>query len=200
MIGRVVAEGRPTAGAGRRLLLALACALGIARGAAAHSGPPFPIVSDRDTGPYTVSLWTDPDTTDDGVPGGQFWVVLAPRGTSDPVPAGTRATIVAEPLDRPGPMQSAVTEPVRGDSSNQFGAVVLDHEGPFRIRIVVQGPLGDTTLDGQVDATYDLRPPPALILLYLLPFVAVGLLWTKLLLRRRAAGPGRPSSMRAPPV
>ena len=24
--------------------------------------------------PYMVSIWTDPDTTDDGTPGGQFWI------------------------------------------------------------------------------------------------------------------------------
>ena len=40
----------------------------------AHNGPPFPIVSDQVAGPYLVSIWTDPDTTDDGSPGGQFWV------------------------------------------------------------------------------------------------------------------------------
>jgi hypothetical protein len=42
-------------------------------------------------------------------------------------------------------------------------------------------------VESEVDATYDLRPAPALLLLYLMPFVAVGLLWAKLLLRRRSA-------------
>ena len=34
--------------------------------AAAHDGPPYPIVSERLAGPYEVSIWTDPDATDDG--------------------------------------------------------------------------------------------------------------------------------------
>jgi hypothetical protein len=44
----------------------------------AHAGPPFPIVTDAVRGPYTISIWTDPDATDDGSSGGQFWVVLTP--------------------------------------------------------------------------------------------------------------------------
>ena len=31
--------------------------------AGGHAGPPFPIVEDRSVGPYTVSIWTDPDAT-----------------------------------------------------------------------------------------------------------------------------------------
>ena len=44
--------------------------------AEAHDGPPFPIVSDHVAGPYRISVWTDPDATDDGSPGGQFWVIV----------------------------------------------------------------------------------------------------------------------------
>jgi hypothetical protein len=45
--------------------------------------------------------------------------------------------------------------------------------------------LGRAAVDCQVDATYDLRPAPGLIGLYLVPFVLVGGLWVKMLLRRR---------------
>src|SRR4051812_31418996 len=31
----------------------------------AHSGPPFPIVTDQQAGAYRVTVWTDPDATDD---------------------------------------------------------------------------------------------------------------------------------------
>ena len=48
-------------------------------------------------------------------------------------------------------------------------------------------PLGRAEVDSRVDATYDLRPAPWLIALYLLPFVAIGALWGKVLLRRRRA-------------
>jgi hypothetical protein len=36
-----------------------------------------------------------------------------------------------------------------------------------------------------VDATYDQRPAPGLMVLYLFPFLAIGALWAKVLLRRR---------------
>ena len=171
----------------RVLALCWAAWVGLSSIAVAHDGPPYPILSDRAVGPYTVSVWTDPDTTDDGSAGGQFWVVLARRDDAGPVPPDTRATIVTEPLDRPGSPRSAVTEPVRNDPSNQVGAVVFDHEGRFRVRVDVRGSMGGGRVESEVDATYDLRPAPALLLLYLMPFVAVGLLWAKLLLRRRSA-------------
>ena len=47
--------------------------------------------------------------------------------------------------------------------------------------------LGWAVVDSNVDATYDLRPAPWLLALYLFPFVAVGALWGKVLLRRRRA-------------
>ena len=58
----------------RRARLAVVIALlGIAdRGLGAHNGPPYPIVSNQISGPYSISVWTDPDTTDDGTPAGQF--------------------------------------------------------------------------------------------------------------------------------
>ena len=66
----------------------------------AHSGPPFPVVSNQTSGPYTISVWTDPDSTDDGSAGGQFWVVVhAARGDA-PVPAGTVATVAIAPAVR----------------------------------------------------------------------------------------------------
>ena len=163
----------------------------------AHSGPPFPIVSDRAAGAYSISIWTDPDTTDNGTAGGQFWVMIAPLNRSSATPAGTRATVLAAPLDRTGQATSASAEPVRGDPSTQFAAIVLDHEGRFRVEITVDGPLGRATIDSEVAATYDLRPPPLMILVYLMPFVLVGLLWTAVLVRRRrAVSPGSPGVRR----
>jgi hypothetical protein len=150
----------------------------------AHSGPPFPILSDQVAGPYRVSIWTDPDTTDDGSPGGQFWVRVD-RAPDDPVPEKTQAIVAIRPLDRPGPEATAVAAPVRGDRSNQFAALVMDHEGRFAVHVRIEGPLGTAAVDATVDATYDLRPPRSLLLLYLVPFVLVGLLWGRLLIRRR---------------
>jgi hypothetical protein len=152
----------------------------------AHSGPPFPIVSSQIAGPYDVAIWTDPDATDDAVAGGQFWVVLRPRDGAAAIPAGTRVTVAIRATDRPGPELTAVAVPVDGLMSRQFAALRMDHEGRFAVRVAVDGPLGRAEVRSAVEATYDLRPPPVLFLVYLLPFVALGLVWVKLLRRRRA--------------
>jgi hypothetical protein len=52
--------------------------------------------------------------------------------------------------------------------------------------VSIVGPLGETTVQATVEATYDLRPPRLLFALYLLPFLVVGGLWGKLLLKRRS--------------
>jgi hypothetical protein len=174
----------------RTRALAVAIAVLIAqRTSLAHSGPPFPIVTDAMRGPYTISIWTDPDATDNRTPAGQFWIVIASSTKGATLPADTRATVSVRPSAPSSPSQAALTstrtEPVRGDVTNQFGAVLMDHEGPYEVRVDVDGPLGRATIDSRVDATYDLRPAPYMIAWYLFPFVLVGFLWTRLLLRRR---------------
>ena len=151
----------------------------------AHDGPPFPIVSDQRAGAYVVSIWTDPDATDDGSAGGQFWVQLQLTGTDAVVPAATRATLGVRPVVRTTPMVSATAEPVRGDVTNQFAAVVLNHEGRFAVEVSIDGPAGPASVRAEVDATYDLRPPPFLLAVYALPFVLAGALWIRLLMKRR---------------
>ena len=153
----------------------------------AHSGPPFPIVTDQVAGPYRVSVWTDPDSTDDGAAGGQFWVTVDPAD-SQATRTPTTVTLLVEPADRAGAARTALAEPVNGDSARHFAAVVMDHEGRFRVRVTIAGPLGSAFVDSEVNATYDQRPPPVMIAVYLLPFLLVGFLWVKLLLRRRLRG------------
>jgi hypothetical protein len=157
--------------------------------AGAHSGPPYPVISKQTAGAYQVSLWTDPDATDDGTTGGQFWVVIEPGGAS-PLAPETRARVSIKPLDRDQAFVEAQAAPVGGDATRQYAALVMDHEGPFAVRVTVDGPSGAVTLDTRVDATYDLRPPLPLLAIYLLPFVAVGFLWTLRLVRRRHARSG----------
>ncbi len=154
----------------------------------AHSGPPYPIVSNRIAGAYSISIWSDPDTTDDGRPAGQFWVMLAAADTAKAIPRGTQASVAIHPLDRQGLTHTGQANPVNGAVTNQFVALLMDHEGPFGVRVAVDGPLGHVEVESQVNATYDLRPAPGLIALYLFPFLAVGALWVKVLLRRRRPG------------
>jgi len=155
----------------------------------AHSGPPFPIVSSQIAGRYDIGIWTDPDATDNAVAAGQFWVVLKPRDAAA-IPAGTRVTIAIRALDRQAPELTATAAPVDGLVTRQFAALRMDHEGRFAVRVAVDGPLGPAQVTSEVDATYDLRPAPALFVVYLAPFVVLGLLWVKLLRRRRALARG----------
>ena len=189
-VRRFAASARP----GRLLVAALAL-VAASTTLRAHSGPPFPIVTDAKRGPYMISIWTDPDATDNGTLGGQFWIVIAPSATDATLPADTRATVSVRPSAPPSAsqatVQSARTEPVRGDVTNQFGAVLMDHEGPYAVHVEVTGPFGPATMDAMVDATYDLRPPPYMLIWYLFPFLLAGVLWTRLLLRRRAGLPRR---------
>jgi hypothetical protein len=154
----------------------------------AHSGPPFPILSNRIAGAYDISIWSDPDTTDDGSPGGQFWVVLTAADSAIELPAATIVTVAIHPLDRDGPTRTGRAGPVNGAAGNQFVSLVMDHEGRFAVRVTVEGPLGRAEVESRADATYDLRPSRGLIVVYLLPFVAVGALWMKVLWRRRQTG------------
>ncbi|HEX8027998.1 MAG TPA: hypothetical protein VF491_06035 [Vicinamibacterales bacterium] len=151
----------------------------------AHSGPPYPIVSNQIVGAYDLSIWTDPDATDDGTPAGRFWLVLESAKKGVAMPADTRATVEIRPLDRQGSPLSGTASPEQGSASRQYITLLMDHEGPFGVRLTVDGPLGRADVEAQVDATYDARPAQYLIAVYLFPFLAIGAIWVKVLLRRR---------------
>ena len=151
----------------------------------AHAGPPYPIVSNRLEGSYRISVWTDPDATDDRSPGGQFWVIVDPVVGGVSLPPDTHVSVSIEPLASPGEVQTVRAEPDGGNVSRHFAALVMSHEGPFAVRVAIAGQMGEVRVDAEVQATYDLRPPPITVALYLMPFLLVGGLWLKLLLHRR---------------
>ena len=172
----------------------LSCGLLLcASAAAAHDGPPYPIVSNQVLGAYRISVWTDPDTTDDGTAGGQFWVMID-SAAGDSVSAQVTTRITIRPLDRSGSPHTAAALPVGGDVTRRFVALPMDHEGRFGVRLEVEGVAGQHSVESEVQATYDLRPSRLLLGVYLLPFLLVGSLWTTLLIRRRhaRARSGRP--------
>jgi hypothetical protein len=148
----------------------------------AHSGPPFPIVADQVVGRYTVSVWTDPDVTDDQTAAGRFWVTLQP--------GATRVDVSITPLDRPGDARSAPAGPVNGDTRRQFVALLMDHEGRYGVHVAIDGAAGNAVVDAYTDATYDLRPRPILTVLFVLPFLLAGFVWGKLLIKRRMHAKG----------
>jgi hypothetical protein len=170
------------------VLLFLTCSsLAIASVVSAHDGPPYPIVSNQLLARYRVSVWTDPDTTDDGSAGGQFWVMIDPARSGDTVPPDVQAIVTIRPLDRTGGPLMARAVPVNQDPSRQFATLVMDHEGRFAVHVDVDSASGRVSVDAEVQATYDLRPSRFLLVIYLLPFVLAGFLWTTLLVRRRRA-------------
>jgi hypothetical protein len=153
--------------------------------AAAHEGPPFPIVSTQNVGPYQVSIWTDPDSTNDGTAAGRFWVTFQAVGGRMAVPADTTVGVTITPTDPPGKVRTGQTVLIDNDPRRRFVALEMDHEGHFRVQVVIDGPLGHADIDSGVDATYDLRPPPLLIIVFVMPFALAGFLWVKLLWKRR---------------
>ena len=153
----------------------------------AHDGPPYPIISNQLLGAYRISVWTDPDTTDDGTPGGQFWVMIDPADAGRSLSRDVRAQVTLRPLDRAGAAVSGQTTPVDDNPSRQFVALLMDHEGRFAVRVEVEGATGRASADAEVLATYDSRPSRLVLGLYLVPFLLVGFLWTTLLIRRRRA-------------
>jgi hypothetical protein len=74
---------------------------------------------------------------------------------------------------------------VSDNAGRQFVALPIGEEGRLAVRAAVDGPLGPAAVEAEVTATYDLRPSPIMIGVYVMPFVLAGALWTKLLLRRR---------------
>ena len=154
---------------------------------AAHDGPPYPIVSNQVLGMYRISVWTDPDTTEDGTAGGQFWVMIDSASGGDSLPSDVRALVTVRPLDREGGPVTARAAPVDGDLARQFAALTMDHEGRFAVRVDVESVGGRASVDSEVQATYDLRPSRLVVLIYLVPFLLVAFLWMTLLVRRRRA-------------
>lgn len=173
--------------AGRRIGAAAGIALlGLLEAplATGHSGPPYPVVSDRMVGAYRLSLWTDPDATDDLTPGGQFWVIVHAADGSAPG-ADTRVSVAARPLDRPGTVQRATAAPQESAPSRYFAALLLDHEGNWQIEVLLEGPRGSASTTADVPATYDLRPSLGTLPFLVLPFLLIGFLWVTALRKGR---------------
>jgi len=148
----------------------------------AHSGPPFPIVADQLVNGYKVSVWTDQDVTDNDTRAGRFWVTVSPAAAS--------VVVAVKPLDRPGETRAAAAQMVNGDAHRYYTALRLDHEGRFGVRVEIDGQPGLARVDAYTDATYDLRPRPILTLLFVAPFLLVGFVWGKLIIKRKMPARG----------
>ena len=146
----------------------------------AHDGPPFPIIVDQNVGPCLISVWTDPD-----VGTGTFFVIVnAAPGTA--LPADLKVQVGVQPTTSrlAEVFYSAERESLRGQV--QYKALVqFDAQELWRVRVRVQSAQGS----GEALATVEATPPGYGrwdLLIYLLPFLAVGLLWFVAVLRKRS--------------
>jgi hypothetical protein len=153
---------------------------------AAHNGPPFPVVTDRAAGSYIVSLWADPDTSDDGDADGRFWVVVNPATKGTVLPTDTVVQISIWPVERRESVRTETANPDEPEPSRRTAAFVIDREGKYGVKATIAGSLGPAEIETSIDAQYDARPRPALIAIFALPFVLIGFVWLRLLLRRRS--------------
>jgi hypothetical protein len=150
--------------------------------AAAHYGPPFPILVDRPAGPYVVSVWADPN-----IGTGTFFVILeAPKGKR--LPARTRVRIGVRPVTGrlPEVLYETELQPVRR-GARYYTAVQFDQGGMWHVRCLVDGSEGGGELTADVEATPAGVLGPLGSLIYLVPFLGVGGLWLKAVLYRRKA-------------
>jgi hypothetical protein len=157
----------------RTCVLVMLLALCAALPARAHLGPPYPIMQDRKVGPFTVSVWANPDT---GL--GSFFVVIDPPKGSV-VPREMKVQVAVQPVSGRLPQKAydAWRENLR-DRVEFKADVPFDKEEEWRVRILLTSTEGSGEADTNVQVT-----PPGLgrwdLLLFALPFLGVGLLWFK---------------------
>jgi hypothetical protein len=167
------------------LPLLLLCGTLCAAPSRAHEGPPFPILVDRTVGPYVTSVWTDPD-----VGTGTFFVVVEPpEGKS--LPERTQVRIGVQPVD--GRLAEALYDAKvqSGREGHYFTEVRFDRRELWRVRVLLDGSEGGGELTTAVEATPAGTIGPIGLLLYPLPFLAIGFLWLKAALRRRRIAPAQ---------
>lgn len=168
----------------RSLLGAAILLLAQSPAALSHDGPPFPIIVDKASGPYVVSVWADPDV---GV--AKFFVILAP------VPG----MVLPEEIDvlvhvRPtsGRLPETAYPCDRQDLRNRvqyYGEVKFDRQEMWQVRVQINSVIGKGEVSAEVEAT-----PPGFgawdLLIYGVPFLLFGGLWLfAALARRREASP-----------
>lgn len=147
-----------------------------ARTVTAHEGPPFPLFVDQKVDRYVVSVWTDPD-----VGTALFFVIV----NGQELPKDLHVQIGVQPVS--GRLAEvfypAERENVQGRV--QFKSQVqFDAQEFWRVRVQLQSAQsGNAETVATVEAT-----PPGYgrwdLLIYLVPFLAVGLLWAIAMIRK----------------
>ena len=162
-----------------KLLLATGLLLACPVLAFAHEGPPYPIIVDKTVGPCVLSVWSDPD-----VGTGTFIFILEPI-PGGKLPDDVRVEVGVRPVS--GRLPEAVYAATREDQSGrvQYKALVpFDAQELWRVRVSLRSSQGGGEATTDVEVT-----PPGYgrwdLLIYLLPFVAVGALWLRAIIKGR---------------
>jgi hypothetical protein len=161
---------------GLRHLLSLILIFLFVRTVNAHEGPPFPLFVDQKVDPYVVSVWTDPDVGE-----ALFFVIVGPEAQ---IPADLRVQVGVQPVSGrlPEAVYNGERENVQGRV--QYRALVnFDAEELWRVRVRLESAQGNVETLATVEAT-----PPGYgrwdLLVYLLPFLGVGVLWAIAMVRK----------------
>jgi hypothetical protein len=139
----------------------------------AHLGPPYPIMQGRKIGPLTVAVWSNPD-----VGTGSFFVKIDPEKGSA-VPSDLKVQIAVQPISGrlPEKTYDAWREKVRNEVEFKT-TVPFDKEETWRVRIL----LASAQVTGETATNVEVTPPGLGrwdLLLFLLPFLGIGVLWFK---------------------
>jgi hypothetical protein len=165
----------------RSATAALLAAVVVAPRASAHDGPPYPLLVDERAGPAIVSIWADPD-----VGQGTFYVVLDPLDGGE-LPEHPRFEIWVAPSDGRLAEARYEAEPEPGRERERFFATVdLPTRESWHARFVLSSERGG----GELATDFEVTPPGyggIGIIWYLAPFLAVGFLWIKAMMRMRGA-------------
>ena len=144
----------------------------------AHEGPPFPLFVDQKVGPYVVSVWTDPDVGE-----ALFFVIVNSEPTVQ-LPNDLRVQVGVQPVSGrlPEAFYSGERENVQGHVQYRT-QVHFDAEEMWRVRVRLESAMGSAETVATVEAT-----PPGYgrwdLLVYLLPFLGVGVLWAIAMVRK----------------
>jgi len=175
----------------RKSSLLLLIILLLARTAIAHEGPPFPLFVDQKIDRYVVSLWTDPDVGD------ALFFVIASAQSPAQLPPDLQVQIGVQPNSGrlPETFYTAERESVSGQV--QYRTLVhFDAEELWRVRVRLLSAQGNAETVTTVEAT-----PPGYgrwdLLVYLLPFVAVGVLWAVAIFRKIKRRTGEKDAQRS---
>src|SRR5271163_404883 len=147
--------------------------------ARAHNGPPFPIITDQRVGPCIVSLWIHPDIGTSPI------FVLVDPAPGGAIPRDLRIAIGVQPVTRrlPEVLYPTTIADQRGQLEYKTD-VEFDQQEFWNVRLILTSAAGGGESVAKVEATpvgygrWDL-------LLFALPFLAVGFLWFKVTAKRR---------------